>query len=137
MDLLTLPLELVPVLLPILREVFAFVWWLLPGTVQEALLWQFVYLPMILAVRFIVAIQYKRGGWWRLLTPLAIRTGILDIYLNYTTFSVYLWEWPREKEYTLSKRLERLVYATGLQGLVARLIARFTNRFDDNHIPLP
>jgi hypothetical protein len=124
-------------LLPILREVIAFIWWLLPTSVQEVLLWQFVYLPLILALWFIVAIQYKKGGWWRLLTPLALRTGLLDVYLNYTTFSVYLGGRPQDGENTLSKRCKRLVFDPGWRGFIARLIARFTNRFDKDHIPLP
>jgi hypothetical protein len=122
---------------PIARDVLAFVWWLLPTTVQEGVLWQFIYLPLILAVRFVIAIQYKRGGWWRLLTPLAVRTGLLDVYLNYTTFSVYLGGLPEKGETTLSKRCKRLVHDKGWRGFIARLIARFTNRFDKNHIPLP
>lgn len=100
-------------------------------------LWQFVYLPLILAARFVLAINYKRGGWWKLLTPLAIRTGLLDIYLNYTTFTVVFMQLPGKGEYTLSERCERLVYESGWRGFIARLIARFTNLFDKNHITLP
>lgn len=103
----------------------------------DLILWQFLYLPLILALRFVVAIQYERGGWWRLLTPLALRTGLLDIYLNYTTFALLFWQWPSDGAYTLSKRCERLVLDGGWRGVIARLIARFTNKFDGNHIPLP
>lgn len=103
----------------------------------DILLWQFVYLPVLLAARFALAIQYRRGGWWKLLTPLAIRTGILDIYLNYTTFTVLFLHLPASGEYTLSKRCKRLVFDPGWRGVVARLIARFTNFFDKDHIPLP
>lgn len=137
MDLLSLPISLFADLVPILRVVAEFVWWLLPKTLQQIVLWQFVYLPLILALRFVVAIQYKRGGWWRVLTPMALKAGILDVYLNYTTFSVYLGGFPQAGEYTLSKRCERLVKEGGWAGFVARLIARFTNRFDKDHIPLP
>lgn len=106
-------------------------------TVIDLLLWQFVYLPLILALWFMAAIQYRRGGWWRLLTPLALRAAFLDVYLNYTTCTVLLWDWPRDGETTISKRCKRLVFDPGWRGVVARLIARFTNKFDDNHIPLP
>ena len=101
------------------------------------LLLQFVLLPLILAARYPLAIQFKRGGWRKVFTPLALMAGVLDIYLNYTTFSVYLCGFPKDGEYTLSKRCERLVSDTRWRGVVARLIARFTNRFDENHIPLP
>lgn len=130
-------LYLIADLLPILRVLAEFAWWLTPAIVQKFLLWQFIYLPVALAILYIPAIQYKRGGWWRVLTPLALRAGILDVYLNYTTFSVYLGGFPQRGEYTLSKRCERLVKEGGWAGLVARLIARFTNKFDENHIPLP
>lgn len=103
----------------------------------DLLLWQFVYLPLILALRFVVAIQYRRGGWWRVLTPLALGAALLDVYLNYTTCTLLLWDWPRAGETTISKRCKRLVFDSGWRGVVARLIARFTNKFDENHIPLP
>lgn len=103
----------------------------------DLLLWQFVYLPLILAARFMLAIQYRRGGWWRVLTPLALRAAFLDVYLNYTTCTVVFREWPKEGETTISKRCKRLVFEPGMNGYIARLIARFTNYFDDNHIPLP
>lgn len=103
----------------------------------DILLWQFVYLPLVLALRFMVAIQYRRGGWWRVLTPLALRAAFLDVYLNYTTCTVLLWDWPQKGETTISKRCKRLVFDPGWRGVVARLIARFTNFFDKDHIPLP
>ena len=98
---------------------------------------QFIVLPLVLALWFMAAIQYRRGGWWKVLTPLALRAAFLDIYLNYTTFTVLFWQLPRKGEYTLSKRCERLVRDSGWRGVVARLIARYTNKFDANHIPLP
>lgn len=130
-------MDLLLPLWPIARDVLTFAWWVLPTTLQEAALWQFVYLPLILAVRYAVAIQYRRGGWWRVLTPLAVHAGVLDVYLNYTTFSVYLGGLPEEGETTLSKRCKRLVRDSGWRGFIARLIARYTNLFDENHIPLP
>lgn len=103
----------------------------------DVLLWQFLYLPALLALRFIVAVQYKRGGFWAVLTPLALRAAILDVYLNYTTCAVLFWEWPKKGEATISKRCKRWVFIPGFRGGFARLIANFTNRFDNNHIPLP
>lgn len=139
MDFLSLPLDLIPVAIPILREVIAFIWWLLPSTVQELILWQFVYLPLLLAVLYIPAIQYERGGWWKLLTPLTAMVALLDVYLNWTTFSLLLGSMPGRKEITFSQHLERLVFERGLRGRLARAIARYTNLFDPTppHIPLP
>lgn len=101
------------------------------------LLIQFVGLPLVLALRYPLAIQYERGGLWRVLSFLALRAGLLDIYLNYTTFTVLFLELPKNGEYTLSKRCARLVHDNGWRGSAARLIARYTNRFDKDHIPLP
>lgn len=124
---------------PIARDIIAFVWWVLPTSVQELLLWQFVYLPLLLAMAYPVVIQYERGGWWKLLMPFTLIAAIVDVWLNFTTFALLMWSSPGKKEITFSQHLERLVFDPGLRGKVARLIARFTNRFDPTppHIPLP
>jgi hypothetical protein len=124
---------------PIARDVMAFVWWLLPTTVQEGVLWQFVYLPLLLAILYIPAIQYERGGWWKLLMPFTAFVALLDVYLNWTTFSILLRSTPGRREITFSQHLERLVFEQGLRGKVARAVARYTNKFDPTppHIPLP
>lgn len=124
---------------PILRDVLAFLWWLLPGTLQELMLWQFVYLPLLLAALYPVVIQYERGGWWRCLLPFTAVVALIDVWLNWTTFSLYLWSAPAKREYTFSQHLERLVFDSGWRGFVARVIARYTNRFDPTppHIELP
>lgn len=139
MDILGLPLEFIPVLVPVVREVISFIWWLLPGTLQGLILWQFVYLPVALAVLYIPAIQYERGGLWRVLMPFTALVALLDVYLNWTTFSLYLASAPGKREYTLSQHLERLVFDPGWRGYIARAVARYTNRFDPTppHIRLP
>ncbi len=124
---------------PILRDVLAFVWGVLPGTLTEALIWQFIYLPLLLAAVYPLAIQYERGGWWRLLLPLTAAAALLDVWLNWTTFSLYLASAPRKREYTLSQHLERLVFDHGWRGYIARAVARYTNWSDPTppHIALP
>ncbi len=131
--------ELLPVVLPIVRELISLLWWLLPDTVQDLLLWQFVYLPMFLAAGYVLAIQYERGGWWRLLLPFTLVVAIVDVWLNFTTFALYLASAPGRKEVTFSQHLERLVHDPGWRGLIARPIARYTNLFDPTppHIALP
>lgn len=141
MDALTLSqlAGVLSVFLPIVREVLQILLLVLPRVLLELLLAQFVYLPLLLAVLYIPAIQYERGGWWRLLMPFTALVALLDVYLNWTTFSLYLWSAPGKKEYTLSQHLERLVFEQGLRGTAARVIARYTNLFDPTppHIPLP
>lgn len=124
---------------PIVRDVLAFVWGVLPMPLTDLLLWQFVYLPLLLAAVYPAAIQYERGGWWRLLLPLTAVAALIDVWLNWTTFSLYLWSAPAKREYTLSQHLERLVFDPGWRGYVARAIARYTNLFDPTppHIALP
>lgn len=140
MDILGLPLDLIPVLLPVLRTVVEFAWWLMPKTLQQIVLWQFVYLPIALFALYPLAVQYERGGLWKLLFPLYAVAGLLSAYLNYTTFAFYTWDAPRKRENTFSQRCERLVSDPGWRGwLIARPVARYTNHFDPSppHIPLP
>jgi hypothetical protein len=124
---------------PIARDVLAFIWGVLPIPVTDALLWQFVYLPLLLAVAYPVVIQYERGGWWKLLMPFTLLAALVDVWLNFTTFSIYMASTPGKKEITFSQHLERLVFDTGWRGVVARVIARYTNKFDPTppHIALP
>lgn len=124
---------------PIAREVLHFVWSVLPVPITDALLWQFIYLPLLLAAAYPVAIQYERGRWWRLLMPFTALVALVDVWLNWTTFSLYLASAPGKKEYTLSQHLERLVFDLGWRGYIARAVARYTNRWDPSppHIPLP
>lgn len=131
--------ELLPMVLPIARELVALIWWLLPTTVQGVLLWQFVYLPLLLAAAYPLAIQYERGGWWRVLMPFTLVVAVVDVWLNFTTFALYLRSWPARKEITFSQHLERLVHDPGWRGFIARAIARYTNWPDPTppHIPLP
>lgn len=139
MDLLSLPIDLILSLWPIARDVLAFFWWVTPETLQQAVLWQFIYLPALLAAAYPLAIQYERGGWWKLLMPFTLVVAIVDVYLNFTTFALCLWSAPGKKEITFSQHLERLVFDAGWRGVIARLVARFTNHFDPTppHIPLP
>ncbi len=132
-------LTILAALWPIARDVLAFIWGVLPTTLTEAILWQFIYLPLLLAAAYPVVIQYERGRWWKLLMPFTLVAAIVDVWLNFTTFSMYLASTPGKKEITLSQRLERLVFDNGWRGYIARAIARYTNWPDPTppHIPLP
>lgn len=105
----------------------------------DLLLWQFVYLPLFVLLGYPIAIQYERNGAWRVLMPFTALVAVVDVWLNWTTFALLLWSAPRKKEYTFSEHLERLVFDAGWRGKIARVIARYTNKFDPTppHIPLP
>jgi hypothetical protein len=109
------------------------------------ILWIVLAVPLAAFValffKYIVAINYERGGWWRVLVPLAIRTAVLDIALNYTLFALFMWDRPRKGETTMSKHLERLVFWKNRRGAFCRAIAKyFVNPWDKvggPHIPIP
>jgi hypothetical protein len=92
-------------------------------------------------LRYIVAINYERGGLWRILVPLAIRTAVLDIALNYTLFALFMWDKPRNGEHTISKHLERLVYWKNRRGAFCRYISKYLinpwDKVGGPHIPVP
>lgn len=78
----------------------------------------------LLWMLYALGIQYQRGGWWRLCLVAAVPALVLNVVLNYTVLALLTWDWPRKGEYTFSKRLERLVGAPGVRGLLAWYIAR-------------
>lgn len=145
MDLLTLSqlAGMLSLLLPLVREVLQILVLILvlilPDTFMEFLRLQFIYLPVVLFALYPLAVQYERGGWCTLLFPLYAAAGLLSAYLNYTTFVPYTWDVPRKGENTFSQRCERLVFDEGWRGVIARLVAAFTNRWDPTspHIPVP
>lgn len=103
------------------------------------LYWILFLSPLLLVIGYPLAIQYERGGLWRFLLPLYAAVGIASTVINFTWFSLLLWDLPRKGEITTSQRCERLVHNTDWRGHVARFIARYTNYFDPTgpHIPLP
>ena len=106
----------------------------------DLLLWQFIYAPLACLLLYAPAIQYERGGRWRVLAPLTAVVGAVDIWLNYTTLALYTWDMPRRGEYTFSKRLERLVANTDWRRAPCRAVARWLNRWDRvnaPHVPIP
>jgi hypothetical protein len=94
--------------------------------------------PAILAALYPIAVQYERGGVYRVLLPMYAAAGITSTLVNYTWLSLVLLEWPLPKEVTTSQRCERLVFESGFKGRLARAIATYTNWFDPTgpHIPL-
>ena len=80
---------------------------------------------LILWPLYILGIQYERGGWWRLVLPVALAAALLDVALNYTELALLTWDYPRAGEYTFSQRLQRLQSAQGWRGSAARFVERY------------
>jgi len=89
---------------------------------------------IVLLLLYPVAIQYQRGGAWRLLYPVTALALALDIWANYTELTIIMWDAPRPLEYTFSERLERLIFDYGWRGNVARITAAYLNFFMPHHI---
>lgn len=54
-----------------------------------------------------LAIQAKRKGPWVILWPLVLITMLLDVLANYTELAL-VFGWPREGEYTITRRIRRM-----------------------------
>lgn len=87
-------------------------------------------MSLLLALLFPIAIQYERGGLWRLVAPVTFVAVLLDIAANYTELALLTWDFPQKKEYLFSKRLKRLIHNEDWRGSVARAIAKPLDFFD-------
>jgi len=47
---------------------------------------------IVLALFYPLAIQYQRGGHWRILAPFTLLTALIDIYCNYTELALLTWD---------------------------------------------
>lgn len=98
---------------------------------QYFLLWFFVGLPVALFFAYAIGIQYQRESWpqWARNVCLVIAgiAVVIDVLAEWTVLSLYLWERPKEHEYTFSDRLERLVTETGWRSRIAWPIALLLN----------
>jgi hypothetical protein len=93
--------------------------------VTEWLLYVFVFPSLALWVGYVIAIQYYRGGRWEYLKPFTILVALIDVILNYTYYVPLTWDFPRNGEVTISKRLNRLVTETGTRGRICRAISKY------------
>jgi hypothetical protein len=87
---------------------------------------------LLLAILYPIAVQYERGGWWRLLAPVTVLALLIDVVANYTELALLTWDFPRKGEYTFSTRLLRLRYDTGATGAWCREVIRYLNFFAPN-----
>ena len=91
-------------------------------------------MSVLLALLYPLAVQYERGGWWRLVAPVTIVTLVLDVIANYTELAVLTWDFPQRNEYTFSTRLKRLKFDYGWRGKLVTPVIRYLNHFDNGHV---
>lgn len=91
-------------------------------------------MSLILFILYPIAVQFERGGWWRLLAPVTLFALVIDVIANYTELALITWDYPQKGEFTFSTRLVRLKKDAGWRGIMARKIAIYLNYFDENHI---
>lgn len=60
---------------------------------------------------------------WILSSPIMVTALLWDCILNYTFFAVLTFDFPKWKEWTFSKRLNRLVLSDDWRGSIARWVA--------------
>ena len=87
-------------------------------------------ISLILFLLYPIAIQYERGGWWRLLLPITLFALIIDILANYTELALLTWDSPRRGEYTFSQRCVRMKAEDSWGGTIARFIEPYLDYFD-------
>jgi hypothetical protein len=91
----------------------------------------FVGLPGALFFAYAIGIQYQRESlprWLRNVCEVIAGFALLiDVAAEWTVLSLYLWERPRQHEYTFSDRLERLVTENGWRSRIAWPIALLLN----------
>lgn len=91
-------------------------------------------MSFLLALLFPIAVQYQRGGWKKVLLPVALLALLIDVFVNYTEAALVLWSWPPKGHWTVSKRLKVLVADTGWRGGLSRPLAAVLNHIDPGHI---
>lgn len=87
-------------------------------------------MSLILAILYPLAIQYGRGGLWRIVIPVTVLALLLDIWCNYTELALLTWDWPKQGEYTFSQRCHRMKTEDTWGGAVARFIEPYLDYFD-------
>lgn len=64
-------------------------------------------LTAITAFTYPVVIQYKRGGLWRVLAPLAVLVLLIDAIASYTEWSI-VFGWPQAGDHTITQRIRTM-----------------------------
>jgi hypothetical protein len=79
-----------------------------------------------------LAVQFERGGWWRLLAPVTLFALLIDVIANYTELALLTWDFPRKGELTFSTRLLRLRHDTGHMQYAYSNVIDYLNFFAPN-----
>lgn len=64
-------------------------------------------LTVLVALTYPVVIQYKRGGLWNILYPLAFIVLLLDIIASYTEWSIVFGA-PNKGDHTITQRISSM-----------------------------
>lgn len=64
-------------------------------------------LTTITALAYPLAIQYKRGGLWRVLAPFGLLVWLIDVLANYTEMAL-VFDWPHKGDHTITARVRRM-----------------------------
>lgn len=64
-------------------------------------------LTIITAITYPPFIQYKRGGFWRVLAPFAALVWLIDVIANYTEMAL-VFDWPERGDHTITARVRRM-----------------------------
>lgn len=91
-------------------------------------------MSLLLAFMYPFAVQYERGGWWRVLAPFTLLALVIDVLANYTELALLTWDFPKRNEFTFSTRLKRLQKDLGWRGILAKPIIRYLNFFYPGHV---
>lgn len=91
-------------------------------------------MTILLALLYPIAVQYERGGWWRMVMPITLVALFIDLIANYTELALITWDFPAKHEWTFSTRAQRLQYYSGWRGYFARAVKAYCNFFFKNHI---
>jgi len=89
-------------------------------------------MSLLLLILYPLAIQFERGGWWLLVTPVTVLALLIDVLANYTELAL-IYGFPRSGEWTFSHRLKRLSYLADWRGDLAQWCIWYTNKFDPQH----
>lgn len=84
-------------------------------------------MTILLALLYPIAIQYERGGWWRVVAPFTALALVIDVAANHTELALLTWDFPQRGEWTFSTRLVRLAQGAGWRAQVAVKIAAVLN----------
>jgi hypothetical protein len=91
-------------------------------------------MSLLLLLLYPIAVQYERGGLWRIVMPITLVTLVIDVIANYTELALLTWDFPQEGEYTFSDRLVRLKHNGDWRGVIARMAVWYCDIFFEGHI---